>query len=97
MLYQYNQPAADELKKDAEQVAAKRGEKPPEDFVAVASEVPGTIPPTHILHRGDYRQPKAEVAPGDLTIAAPDGRALSCPVMTRPCLPRGAGWPMLGI
>jgi hypothetical protein len=79
VLYQYNQAAADELKKDAEQVAAKRAEKPPEDFVAVASEVPGTIPPTHILHRGDYRQPKAEVAPGDLTIAAPDGARIELP------------------
>ena len=73
VLYQYNQAAADELKKDAEQIAAKRAEKKVEDFVAVLSEVPGTIPATHLFHRGDYRQPKQEVSPGDLTIAAAEG------------------------
>ena len=79
VLYQYNQAAADELKKDGEQVAAKRAEKKIEDFVAVLHEVPGTIPATHVFHRGDYRQPKQEVAPGDLTIAAPDGSRLELP------------------
>jgi hypothetical protein len=86
VLYQYNQAAADELKKDAEQIAAKRAEKPVEDFLAVQSEVPGTIPPTHIFHRGDYRQPLAEVAPGDLTIAAPEGARLELPAKD-PALP----------
>jgi hypothetical protein len=76
VLYQYNPAAADELKKLGQRVAAKRAEKPAEDFVAVLSEVPGRIPPTRIFHRGDYRQPKAEVAPGDLTIAAPEGKRL---------------------
>jgi hypothetical protein len=79
VLYQYNQAAADELKKDAEAVAQKQAEKKIEDYVAVLSEVPGTIPPTHLFHRGDYRQPKQEVAPGDLTIAAPDGARLELP------------------
>jgi hypothetical protein len=76
VLYQYNPTAADELKKLGERIAAKRAEKPAEDFVAVLSEIPGRIPPTRIFHRGDYRQPKAEVAPGDLTIAAPEGKRL---------------------
>jgi mono/diheme cytochrome c family protein len=79
VLYQYDQAAADELKKDAEKVAAKRAEKPVEDFISVLSEVPGVIPPTHLLHRGDYRQPKQEVTPGDLTIAAPEGARLEIP------------------
>jgi hypothetical protein len=79
VLYQYNQAAADELKKDGEAVAKKRAEKKVEDYVAVLSEVPGTIPPTHLFHRGDYRQPKQEVAPGDLTIAAPEGSRLELP------------------
>ena len=73
VLYQYNMAASDELKKDVERIAVKRAEKKVEDFVSVLSEVPGTIPATHVFHRGDYRQPKAEVAPGDLTIAAPEG------------------------
>ena len=38
MLYQYNQAAADELKKDQEKVNAKRAEKPVEDFVSLAAE-----------------------------------------------------------
>ena len=73
VLYQYDAAAAEELKKDSEKVAAKRAEKPVEDFLSVLSENPGTPPPTHLFHRGDYRQPKQPVAPGDLTIAAPDG------------------------
>jgi hypothetical protein len=79
VLYQYNQPAADELKRSQNNINAKRAEKPVEDFVAVLSEVPGQVPPTRIFHRGDYRQPKGEVQPGDLTIAAPDGRRLEIP------------------
>jgi hypothetical protein len=79
VLYQYNQPAADELKQSQNRINAKRAEKPVEDFVAVLSEVPGQIPPTRVFHRGDYRQPNGEVQPGDLTIAAPDGRRLEIP------------------
>jgi hypothetical protein len=78
-LYQYNQGAADELKKDAEKIAAKRAEKPVEDFLSVLNEVPGVLPPTHLFHRGDYRQPKQAVPPGDLTIAAPEGQRLELP------------------
>jgi hypothetical protein len=73
VLYQYNAAAADELKKDREKINAKRAEKPVEDFLSVTSEVAGTLPVTHLFHRGDYRQPKQPVSPGDLTIAAPDG------------------------
>jgi len=73
VLYQYNQAAADELKKDQERVSAKRAEKPVEDFVSVLDERPGVRPQTHLFHRGDHRQPKQAVQPGDLTIAAPDG------------------------
>ncbi|MFO0889084.1 MAG: PSD1 and planctomycete cytochrome C domain-containing protein [Isosphaeraceae bacterium] len=76
VLYQYNQAAADELKKDQEKINARRAEKPREDFVSVLSEQPGVRPATHIFHRGDHRQPKQEVKPGDLTIAAPDGARL---------------------
>jgi hypothetical protein len=80
VLYQYNQAAADELKKLQAAVIARRAEKPFEDFVAVLSEVPGQVPPTKVFHRGDYRQPKGEVQPGDLTIAAPDGKRLEIPL-----------------
>src|SRR5262249_18400274 len=57
VLYQYDQAAADELKRDALQIRTRSATKPPEDFVPVLSEVPGQIPLTRIFHRGDYRQP----------------------------------------
>ncbi len=73
VLYQYDQAKADELKKDQEAIAAKEAQRPVEDFVRVLSEVPGQIPVTHLHHRGDHRQPRQEVKPGDLTIAAREG------------------------
>lgn len=73
VLYQYNAKAAEELTKDREKVAAKRAEKPVEDFVSVLNEAPGIRPETKIFHRGDYRQPTDPVGPGDLTIFAPEG------------------------
>jgi hypothetical protein len=76
VLYQYNQAAADELKKDQERVSAKRAQKPVEDFVSVLDEQPAVRPQTHLFYRGDHRQPKQAVQPGDLTIAAPDGARL---------------------
>ncbi|WZO97839.1 PSD1 and planctomycete cytochrome C domain-containing protein [Isosphaeraceae bacterium EP7] len=79
VLYQYNQPAADELKKDREKVAAKRAEKTPEDFVSVVDEVPGVVPETKLFHRGDHRQPLQTIEPGDLTIAAEEGKRFDVP------------------
>jgi len=73
VLYQFNQAKADELKKDQEAIAAVEAKRPVEDFVRVLSEVAGRVPVTHLHHRGDYRQPRNEMQPGDLTIAAPDG------------------------
>jgi hypothetical protein len=74
VLYQYNQAVADELKKDQERANAKRAEKPVEDFVSVLNERPGFRGETHVFHRGDHRQPRQAVKPGDLTIAAPLGQ-----------------------
>lgn len=79
VLYQYDQNAADTLKKLQERIQAKRAEKPVEDFVAVLSEVPGQLPVTKLFHRGDYRQPKEAILPGDLTIAAPVGQRHDIP------------------
>ncbi|HZZ79457.1 MAG TPA: PSD1 and planctomycete cytochrome C domain-containing protein [Gemmataceae bacterium] len=74
VLYQFNQKAADEIKKMQDGVNAKRALKPIEDFIDITNEVPGQVPLTKIFHRGDYRQPKDAVQPGDLTIAAPEGK-----------------------
>ena len=38
ILYQYNQPAADELKKDLAVITAKYAERPPQDFISVLME-----------------------------------------------------------
>ena len=79
VLYQYNQPAADELKKDQQVIDTKRAEKPVEEFVSVTNEVPGVVPATHLFHRGDYRDKRQTVTPGDLTIAAPEGARFEIP------------------
>lgn len=79
VLYQYDEAAANELKADQAKIDAKRAEKPVEHFVSVLNEVPGPLPQTKIFHRGDYRQPKNVVLPGDLTILAPQGQRLEIP------------------
>jgi hypothetical protein len=79
VLYQYNAKAADELNKERGQINARRAQKPVEDFVSILDEPQGSPPVTRVHYRGDYRQPKQEVGPGDLTIAAPEGRRLELP------------------
>jgi hypothetical protein len=76
VLYQYDTKAADELKRMDAKIRAKQSQIPHEDFVAVMSEVPGQAPATKVFYRGDYRDRRNEVMPGDLTIAAPDGGRL---------------------
>lgn len=73
VLYQFNNDAAEELKKDLAVIQAKRAEKPVEDFISVLTEPAGELPVTHVFHRGDHRQPTTVVKPGDLTIASPAG------------------------
>jgi Protein of unknown function (DUF1549)/Protein of unknown function (DUF1553)/Planctomycete cytochrome C len=79
VLYQYDQAAADVLTKERAKVAAKRAEKPVEDYVSVLDELPGVLPATKIFHRGDHRQPTKSVRPGDLSIAAPEGARYEVP------------------
>jgi mono/diheme cytochrome c family protein len=71
-LYQYNQAAADELKKINEQIVAIRAKKPAHEYVRALVEPAGHLPPTKLFHRGDYRQPKFDVRPASLTVAAAD-------------------------
>ncbi len=79
VLYQYNQKAADELKADQAAIAAKRAQRPLEDFISILTEEPGQVPVTRLFYRGDYRAPKEAIAPGDLTIAAPEGARVDIP------------------
>lgn len=70
VLYQYNQAAADELKKYDTQIAAIRSEKPVENFLRTLIEPAGHTPATHRFHRGEFGQPKEAVSPGDLQVAS---------------------------
>ena len=79
VLYQYNEKAAEELKKFDERIAAVQAKKPVEDFVSALTEVPGQIPATFLFYRGDQRQPKEEIAPGGLTILSTPGQRLEIP------------------
>jgi len=71
-LYQYNQKAADELKKINQQIVDIRAKKPAHEYVRALVEPAGHLPETKLFHRGDYRQPKFDVQPASLTVAAPD-------------------------
>lgn len=74
VLYQFDMKKSDELKALQAKIAAKRAERPVEEFVSVSTEVPGRVPVTKLHHRGDPRQPKGpDLTPADLTVAAPDG------------------------
>ena len=53
-----------------ERIAEVRSLRPREDFVPSLTEVPGQIPATHLLYRGEINQPKQEVKPGELSILA---------------------------
>ncbi len=67
-LYLYDQKAADDLKKYADQAAAVRATKPLEDFIQALTEIPRQVPTTYLFHRGDHAQPKQALGPGGLTI-----------------------------
>lgn len=67
-LYLYDHAAAEDLKREAEKVAAVRATKPVEDFIACLTEVPGHVPPTTLFDRGDPDNPKQVVPPGDLSV-----------------------------
>ncbi|GIS58482.1 MAG: hypothetical protein CM1200mP2_07070 [Planctomycetaceae bacterium] len=37
------------------------------------SEVPGPVPPTRLFSRGDFKQPREEIKPGELSVLSPVG------------------------
>ena len=78
-LYQYNQAAADELKKYDDKIQAIRNKKPFEDFLRVLTEIPGKVPTTYLFHRGDPKQPKDPIVPGGLAILAPNAQPILIP------------------
>ncbi|MBI2824762.1 MAG: PSD1 domain-containing protein [Planctomycetia bacterium] len=72
VLYQYDQAAADDLKKYDERIAAIRARKPVEEFLRALIEPADHAPETKLFHRGDYRQPKQSVGPGALSVCGPE-------------------------
>ena len=60
-------------------IAEVRKTKPPEDFVQVLTEVPGQVPATKLFYRGDPKQPKQEIKPGELSVLAERTGAVEIP------------------
>ncbi len=55
----------------AKLIADQRAIRPQDDFAHCLTEIPnGKIPPTHLFFRGEFAQPKQEVAPGELSVLA---------------------------
>ena len=57
-------------KKWDELTEATSKKRPADNYVLCLTEVPGQIPPTKLFARGDFNQPRQEVAPGELGIEA---------------------------
>jgi hypothetical protein len=60
-------------KKWDELTEATRKKRPADDFVLCLTEVPGQLPPTKLFARGDFNQPRQEVAPGELAVVNSNG------------------------
>ena len=67
----YDGQLALKIREHAKQAADVRAKKPPEEFLAALTEVPGQVPVTVLFHRGDIDQPKQEIAPNELTALQP--------------------------
>ena len=60
-------------KKWDERTAAANKKRPADDNVMCLNEVPGQISPTMLFARGDFNQPRQEIAPGELSVLNPTG------------------------
>ncbi len=49
-------------------IAAAGKARPADRFAMCLTEAPGPLPPTHLFARGDFQQPRQEVAPGELSV-----------------------------
>lgn len=80
VLYQYLPKADEELKKLDKLIAAKRAEKPVEEFVRILTEPAGRVSLARLFHRGEYQQPQQEVAPAPLAVAVPGDQHIVFPI-----------------
>ncbi len=60
-------------KKWDELTETTRKRRPADDLVQCLTEVPGQIPPTKLFGRGDFNQPRQDVAPGELAVLNASG------------------------
>ena len=61
------------VKKWDDQSAAVGKQRPVSDDLMCLSEVPGQVPPTRLFSRGDFKQPREEIKPGELSVLSPVG------------------------
>ncbi|MEO8271007.1 MAG: DUF1553 domain-containing protein, partial [Aureliella sp.] len=80
VLYQYLPAAAEELKKFDTQIAELRSTKPVEEFISALTEPSGHAPLARLFYRGEYQQPREEIAPGGLSVLAAEGERTAFPV-----------------
>jgi mono/diheme cytochrome c family protein len=64
-------------KKWDELTETTRKKRPTDDFVHCLCEDPGRIPATKLFARGDFNQPRQEVAPGELAILNSSGLVIA--------------------
>jgi hypothetical protein len=64
-------------KKWDERTEATRKKRPADDYVLCLTEVPGQVPVTKLFARGDFNQPRQEVAPGELAVLNSNGFAIA--------------------
>ena len=64
------------VKKWDAQTAEAGKQRPAADNMMCLSEVPGQVPPTRLFSRGDYKQPREEIGPGELSVLSPVGFAI---------------------
>jgi len=68
-VYLYEPAKINEHNKKYDDLTAElNGQRPPEDFAHCLTEVPGNLPATRLFARGDFNQPRDEVAPAELSI-----------------------------
>ena len=60
-------------KKWNELTATTEKKRPAEDKVMCLTEVSGQIPSTRLFYRGDFKQPRQEIAPGELAVLNSNG------------------------
>lgn len=80
VLYQYLPAAAEELKKIDAHIAELRAAKPPEEFISGLTEPAGHAPLAKLFYRGDFQQPRQEIAPAGMSVLADEGEPAIFPV-----------------